>query len=115
MSEPIHFRDHCTPTCIDLIISDQPNIVLKCGVRPCLDPTCKYQITFCKINVKIPPPPAYIRKIWHFNRADPNLISKAISCFPWQERFSQIPDPTLQVKLLNETILNIMSNIVGTQ
>ena len=32
---PSHFRVHCTPSCIDLITRDQPNIVLKChsGIR----------------------------------------------------------------------------------
>ena len=113
ISEPTHFREHCNPSCIDLILSNQPNIVLECGVRPSLDPTCKHQITFCKINFKIPPAPAYIRRVWHFNKANSTLISKAISQFPWQNRIEQIADnPTLQVELLNETILNIMSNFV---
>ena len=63
ISEPTHFRVHCLPSCIDLIITDQPNLVLNSGVRSSLDPTCKHQITFCKINFLIPPPPAYKRKI----------------------------------------------------
>ena len=113
ISEPTHFREHCSPSCIDLILSDQPNIVLESGVRPSLDPTCKHQITFCKINFKIPPAPVYNRRVWHFNKANSTLISKAISQFPWQTRLEQIGNnPTLQVELLNETILNIMSNFV---
>ena len=113
ISELPHFREHCTPSCIDLILSNQPNIVLESGVRPSLDPTCKHQITFCKINFKIPPAPAYIRRVWHFNKANYTLISKAISQFPWHNLLEQIADnPTLQVELLNETILNIMSNFV---
>ena len=113
ISEPTHFREHCNPSCIDLILSDQPNLVLDSGVRPSLDPSCKHQITYCKINFKIPPAPAFVRKVWHFNKANSSLISKAISQFPWQERLNQIKDdPTLQVELLNETILNIMSNFV---
>ena len=68
ISEPTHFmRDDCKPSCIDLIVTDQPNIVLDSGVRPSLDPTVKHQIIFCKINFKIPPLPKYVRKIWHFN------------------------------------------------
>ena len=113
ISEPTHFRENCLPSCIDLIISDQPNLVLDSGVRPSLDPTCKHQITFCKINFSIPPPPTYSRKLWQFSRADSSLITKAISQFPWQERLGQISDdPSRQVELLNETILNIMSNFV---
>ena len=113
ISEPTHFRVHCLPSCIDLIITDQPNLVLNSGgVRPSLDPTCKHQITFCKINFLIPPPPAYKRKIWHFNKADLPSITTTLSIFPWRERLGQIVDPSQQETLLNETILNIMSNFV---
>ena len=113
ISEPTHFRENCLPSCIDLIISDQPNLVLNSGVRPSLDPACKHQIIFCKINFSIPPPPPYSRKVWQFDRANSPLIAKAISQFPWHERLNQILDsPSLQVRLLNETILNIMSTFV---
>ena len=62
--EPTHFmRDDCKPSCIDLVVTDQPNIVLDSGVPPSLDPTVKHQIIFCKINFKIPPLPKYTRKI----------------------------------------------------
>ena len=65
ISEPTHFfRDDCKPSCIDLIVTDQPNIVLDSGVRPSLDPTVKHQIIFCKINFKIPPLPKYVGTIW---------------------------------------------------
>ena len=100
ISEPTHFRENCRPSCIDLIITDQPNLVLSSGVRPSLDPLCKHQITFCKINFSIPPPPAYSRKIWQFNTANSSLITKALSLFPWEERLNQISDPSLQVDLL---------------
>ena len=112
VTEPTHFRENCQPSCIDLIISDQPNLILNSGVRPSLDPTCKHQITFCKINFAIPPPPAYNRKVWQFNKANLASISSAISQFPWHERLTRIFNPTRQVALLNETIINIMSNFV---
>ena len=74
ITEPSHFmRDDCTPSCIDIIVTDQPNLVLDSGVRPSLDSTVKHQIIFCKINFKIPPLPKYVRKIWHFNRANVDL------------------------------------------
>ena len=90
-SEPTHFRVRCLPSCIDLI-TDQPNPVLS-GVRPSLDPTCKHQITFCKINFLMPPPPAYKRKIWHFNKADLpsynyNTIYFPVAGTPWATRRS---------------------------
>ena len=108
---PTHFRENCQPTCIDLIVTDQPNLVLDSGVRPSLDPMCRHQITFCKTNFSIPPP--YSRKIWKYNEANSPLIKSAIAQFAWVARLNQLKDePTLQVNLLNETILNIMSNFV---
>ena len=42
VSEPTHFMENCHPSCIDLIICDQPNLLPSSGVRPSLDPTCKH-------------------------------------------------------------------------
>ena len=50
-SKPTHFRKNCQPSCIDLIICDQPNLVSDSGVRSSLDQTCKHQITYCKLSV----------------------------------------------------------------
>ena len=84
ISEPTHFfRDDCKPSCIALVVTDQPNIVLNSAVRPSPDPTVKHQIAFCKINFKVPPLPKYGRKIWHFNRANVDLVRRAMSQFPW--------------------------------
>ena len=113
INEPTHFfRDDCTPSCIDIILTDQPNLVMSSGVRPSLDPTVKHQIVFCKLNFKIPPPPKYRRKIWHYAKSQVGNIKKSIKDFPWDTQLNQLKDPTHQVALLNETILNIMSNFV---
>ena len=116
ISEPTHFfRDDCKPSCIDLIITDQPNIVLNSGVRPSIDPTVKHQIIFCKINFKIPPLPKFHRKIWHFNRARTDLIMRAIALYPWEVKLGRHSNPTHQVNMLNECVLNIMSNFVPNE
>ena len=115
ISEATHFfRDDCKPSCIDLIITDQPNIVLDSGVRASLDPAVKHQITFCKIDFKIPPPPKFTRKMWHLNRARVDLIRRALSRFPWVGRLRN-QNPTQQVQILNECIMNIMSNFVPNE
>ena len=106
------FRDDCIPSYIDIILTDQPNLVMSSGVRPCLDPTVKHHIVFCKLNFKIPPPPKYRRKIWHYAESQVDNIKKSIAEFPWNIHLSQLKNPTQQVSLLNETILNIMSNFV---
>ena len=115
ISEPTHFmRESCAPTCIDLIITDQPNLVLSSGVRDSLDVAVKHKIVFCKINFKIPPLPKYMRKFWHFDRARENSIQAAVSLYPWEENLRDL-NPNRQVDILNQTILNIMSNFVPNE
>ena len=70
ISEPTNFEPHKKPSCIDLIVTDQPNIILESGTRASLDSFCYHQIIHCKANFRIPPPPPFERKIWHFNRAN---------------------------------------------
>ena len=63
ISEPTNFEDNKSPSCIDLIICDQPNVVMESGVCPSPDNFCKHEMTFCNLNRHIPPPPVYSRKI----------------------------------------------------
>ena len=116
INEPTHFfRDDCNPSCIDIILTDQPNLIMNSGVRPTLDPAVKHQITFCKLNFKIPPPPKYKRKIWHYSRAQVEQIKRSISEFPWSDQLECLQDPSRQVTLLNKTILNIISNFIPSE
>ena len=113
ITDPTHFfRDDCLPSCIDLILTDQPNLVTESGTRSSLDPTVKHDIIFCRANFKIPSPPTYQRKIWHYNRADTNLIRRTLSEFPWESQLDSIQNPNGQVSFLNEVLLNVMSNFV---
>ena len=116
ITEPTHFfRDDCAPSCIDIILTDQPNVVLHSGVRPSLDPAVKHHITYCKLNFKIPPPPKFKRKIYHYNRAQADAIAKSVESFPWAQELLKLKNPTHQVQLLNKTILNIMSNFIPNE
>ena len=116
INEPTHFfRDDCNPSCIDLLITDQPHLVLDSGIRPSLDPTVKHQILFGKINYKIPLLPKYKRRIWHFNRANTNLITRALSQFPWEAQLHSLQNPSQQVKALTDCMLNIMTNFVPNE
>ena len=73
------------PSCIDLIFCDQPNIIVGSGVRPSLEPFYKHQIIYCNINFNMPSDLSYMRKVWHYNRANTRLIRRTISEFPWYE------------------------------
>ena len=83
ISEPTNFDPGKKPSCIDLIVTDQPNIILDSGTRASLDPFCHHQIIYCKVNFRIPPPTPFERKIWHFNRANTAAIRRSMSSFPW--------------------------------
>ena len=62
ISAATNFELSKNPSCIDLIITDQPNLVIGNGTPSSLDSCCHHQITYCKMNFSIPPPPSYERK-----------------------------------------------------
>ena len=55
ISEPTNFEPDKKPSCIDIIVTDQPNIVLDSGTRVSLDPFCHHQVIYFKANLRIPP------------------------------------------------------------
>ena len=114
ISEPTNFEPNKNPSCIDLIITDQPNLILSCGTRASLDSYCHHQIIYCKVNFRIPPPP-FRRKIWHFNRANLAAIKKSMTSFPWRQNLNINTDPNWQVKTFTDIFLNIMSNYIPNE
>ena len=48
-----------TSSCIDLIFTSQPNLVMESGVRSSLHENCHHQITYAKSTLKIDYPPPY--------------------------------------------------------
>ena len=104
-----------TPSCIDLIVTDQPNIILDSGTRASLDSNCHHQIIFCKVNFKIPPPLPFERKIWHYNKANSAAIKRSITNFPWRQHLNINNDPNWQAKTFTEIILNIMSIFIPNE
>ena len=68
MDEPTNIRSTGMP-CIDLIVTDQPNLFVDFGLHPSLDYHCQHQIIHGKINISVPPPPPFKRKIWYYGRA----------------------------------------------
>ena len=114
VSVPTHFEENNNPSCIDLIFTDQPNIVMETGVLPSLDTFCKHQIIFCRLNLRIPPASPYEREIFHYDSADLHGIQNFINGFPWEQHFAG-HDPSWQVEFFNETILNVMRNFIPNE
>ena len=89
---------------------DDDNLV-ESGVSSSLHPNCHHQIVFAKINLKICYPPPYEREIWHYEKANADLICRSIDQFPWDNRFSNL-DVNQKVHLFNQTIKNILCNFI---
>jgi len=112
ISEPTNIEPGKTASCIDLIFSDQTNMIMESGVRPSLDTRCHHQITYCNTNFKIPSPPPYKRKLWHYGRAEIPLIQRAMTDFNWRQHFSTNMDPNWQVESFTKIFIQIFSNFV---
>ena len=79
-----------------------------------MHPNCHHQIVFSNFNLKIHYPPPYERLIWKYEKANADLIKRAIKDFDWENKLSLI-DINDQVVLFNETIVNIMSNFIPNE
>ena len=112
ISEPTNFTPGKNSSCIDLLITDQPNLMLDYGVRPSLDPKCHHQIIYGKINVKIPPPPPVERLMWYYDDANTDAIRRSMENFPWAQHLSLNKDVNWQVKSFLEIFMNIMKNFI---
>ena len=110
IKEPTHFIGDSS-SCIDLIFTTQPNLVMESGVHSSLHANCHHHITFAKFNLKIHYSPPYEREVWHYQKANVDQIRQAISRFPWDNRFANI-NVNEQVQLFTQTIINIISNYI---
>ena len=78
ISDPTHILS-ISSSCIDLIFTDQPNLVVDSGVHPSLHPNCHHQITYCKFNLFIEYPPPYEQQVWDYKHADTSSIKKSLN------------------------------------
>ena len=69
IDEPTNIRGKGM-TCIDLIITDQPNLFMEYAVHPSLDEHCQHQIIFGELNISLPCPPPYKRTAWDYSKSD---------------------------------------------
>ena len=77
-----------TSSCMDLIITDQPNLIVDGGVHPSLNSNCHRQTTYCKISLNIEYPPPRKRLVWDYNRANVEGIKKFIESVNWEVMFN---------------------------
>ena len=115
ISEPTNFEPNKKPSCIDLVITDQLNLILDSGTRSSLDPFCHHRIIYCKVHFRIPPPPPILRKNWHFNRANSCAIKRSTTSFPWSRHLNLNTNTNWQVNTFTGIFLNIMSNSIPNE
>ena len=105
ITEPTHILES-SASCIDLILTNRPNLVMDSGVHLSLHEKCHHQIIFSKLNLRIEYPPPYICKIWDYNRSEIDSINRSIETFYWSYLFSG-KSVHEQVERFNKTLLNI--------
>ena len=87
IDEPTNIRCEGMP-CIDLIITDKPNLFVESGVHSSLDNRCQHQIIYGKLNISVPCPPPYKRSLWDNSKADSQSIRNTINELDWHSHFS---------------------------
>ena len=105
INEPTHFRN--TPTCIDLIFTDQSNSFVNSGTLHSLIPSCHHNIIYGTLNFSAPSPPPYKRKLWLFNRANTSEINAELASIDWVEKFNNV-NVNEMTESFNSTFLRIM-------
>ena len=79
ISDPTHLLPNSS-SCIDLIFTDQPNLVADSGVHPSLHPNCHGQITFSRYILNVEYTPPYERLVWKDNNKANTESIKQVSC-----------------------------------
>ena len=97
-------------SCIDLIFTDQPNLIVHSGVYSSLHSNCHHQLIHCKLNFNIKYSPHYQRLIWNYNTANIKNIQRSTEMLDWENAFTN-KNVDQQASLMNFQVLtNIFIN-----
>ena len=113
INKPTHISQNFN-SCIDLLFTNQNNLITDSGVHPLLHSHCHHQIIYGKFNLKVFYPPPCERHVWHYEHANVDMISKAIERFDWDNAFLG-KNVNEKASILTKTILNIMSNYIPNE
>ena len=86
ISQATHLLPQSSP-CINLIFTDQPDLIGDSGFHSSLHSNCNHQITHCNINLNIEYPTPYERLVWDYNKANVESIKKSIESVIWKVMF----------------------------
>ena len=105
INEPMHIQANSS-SCIDLILTDQPNLSKNSGVHSSLHANCHHHIVHSRFNLNIYYPPPYQQLIWDYKKADSTKIKKPLIRLTGRDSLIK-KDLNAQVISLNEIILNV--------
>ena len=109
IKEATHIPNDNTHTCIDLVLTNQPFLFVDSGVIHSPDPLLKHQIIFGKLNLNVPSPPPYKRKVWDFSLAHTLAIKSQMLNIQWEHLLAnRCLDEA--VKIFTDTFLFIMNS-----
>ena len=80
INEPTHIIGDSS-SCIDLILTSQPNLVIESELHSTLHPNGHHEIVYAKFNLKIYYPPPYERETWHYEKTSVDHIRMSIDEF----------------------------------
>ena len=110
INQPTHILNNLS-SCINLLLTSQPNLLMESGVHSSLHSNCHHQIIYARFNLKIYYPPRYEREIWHYKKTNIDLIQQAIREFNWERAFHR-KNINAKVSISNNTINNVLSNFI---
>ena len=113
VNEPTHILPGSS-SCIELIFTDQPSLVVSSGTHPSHHANYHHQFIYSKLNLKIEYPPPYQRLVWNFKKANITSIRKPILTLNWEFSFfnKRVHE---QVSIFNNTLMNIFSNYISSK
>ena len=97
--------------CIGLIFTLQLNLVMESGIHSSLHSNCHHQAVFAKFNLSIFYHPPYERTAWYYERANTELITRAINRSDWLRALSNV-NADEKVYFFTKTLLNIIQNFI---
>ena len=84
---------------------------MESGIHSSLHSNCHHQIVFAKFNVSIFYPPRYERTVWYYERANTELIRRAIDQFDWVRALSNV-NVDEKVYFFTKTLLSIIQSFI---
>ena len=114
ISEPTHVRDDGSQSCIDLICTDQQFTFMETGVLSSLDSHSKHNIIYGILNLSIPRPPPYKRKIWDYKNAKTDQIRDELLKLNWQDLFFNL-NVSEKSLLFTDIFLDIMAKHISNK